>query len=72
MTGGAFYGSRAKLVQRIEGPIVRRTPLSPDGFRQAFGALFLFWSIRRVVRALRAALRREPGNFAFSTTHPSP
>lgn len=58
LTGGAFYGSRAKLVEKVEGPVVRRTPLSRETFRQAFGALFLFWSSRRVYRAIRAALRR--------------
>ncbi len=58
LTDGAFYGSRAKLVEKVEGPVVRRTPLSRETFRQAFGALFLFWSSRRVYRALRAALRR--------------
>ena len=60
MTTGAFYGSRAKLVEKAEGPLVRRTPLTRDVFRQAFGALFLFWSSRRVYRALRAAFSREP------------
>lgn len=58
MTDAAFYGSRAKLAQKVEGPIERVTPLRRDTIRSLFGALFLFWSSRRVVRALRAGLRR--------------
>jgi hypothetical protein len=33
-------------------------PLSRDSIRSLFGALFLFWSLKRVVRALRAGLGR--------------
>ena len=58
MTDGAFYGSRAKLAEKVEGPITKRTPLSAEWFRSLLGALFLFWSTRRVVRALRAGFRK--------------
>lgn len=58
MTQGAFYGSRAKLATKAEGPVTRRTRFSTETFRSLFGALFLFWSGRRVVRALRAGFRR--------------
>jgi hypothetical protein len=58
LTQGAYYGSRAKLAERVEGPVTRRTPLTTERFRSLFGALFLFWSTRRVVRALRAGFRR--------------
>lgn len=58
MTDGAFYGSRAKLAAKVEGPIAKRTPLSAERFRSLLGALFLFWSTRRVVRALRAGFRK--------------
>jgi len=57
MTHAAVYGSRGKLAKKVEGPIAERTPLSRDGVRSLFGALFLFWSARRVYRALRAGLR---------------
>lgn len=57
MTQAAHYGSRAKLAERVERPIAKRTPLSPDTLRSLVGALFLFFSARRVFRALRAGLR---------------
>lgn len=57
MTHAAVYGTRAKLVDRLQEPLARRTPLSPDAVRSLFGALFLFWSIRRIVRAVRAGLQ---------------
>jgi len=57
MTHAAVYGSRGKLAKKVEGPIAERTPLSRDTVRSLFGALFLFWSARRVYRALRAGLR---------------
>ena len=57
MTHAAVYGYRARLVDRLQEPISRRTPLSADSVRSLFGALFLFWSARRIVRALRAGLR---------------
>lgn len=57
MTHAAVYGSRGKLAKKVEGPIAERTPLSRDAVRSLFGALFLFWSARRVYRALRAGLR---------------
>ena len=58
MTHAAVYGPRAKLVDRLQEPIARRTPVSPDTVRSLFGALFLFWAVRRIVRAVRAALGR--------------
>jgi hypothetical protein len=58
MTSAAVYGSRGKLVEKAEGPLARRTPFARDTIRSLFGALFLYWSGRRVVRALRAGLRR--------------
>lgn len=57
MTHAAVYGSRGKLAKKVEGPIAKRTPLSTDSVRSLFGALFLFWSARRVIRAIRAGLR---------------
>jgi hypothetical protein len=57
MTHAAVYGSRGKLVDKIQEPLARRTPWSADAIRGAFGALFLYWSARRVVRALRAGFR---------------
>ena len=57
MTHAAVYGPRGKLVQKAERPLARRTPLSRDSIRSLFGALFLFWSVRHLVRAARAALR---------------
>jgi hypothetical protein len=58
MTHAAVYGPRGRLVERIEKPLSRWTPWSSDTIRAAFGALFLYWSARRVVRALRAGLGR--------------
>ena len=58
MTHAAVYGPRGKLAEKMERPVARRTPLSRESVRSLFGALFLFWSTRRVVRALRAAFRR--------------
>ena len=58
MTHAAVYGTRGKLATKVERPLARRTPLSRDSIRSLFGALFLFWSARRVVRALRAGLRQ--------------
>jgi hypothetical protein len=57
MTHAAVYGTRGTLVKKVERPLARRTPLSRDSIRSLFGALFLFWSVRRLVRAARAALR---------------
>jgi len=57
MAHGAVYGSRAPIVDRVQGPIARRLPLSEDDVRALFGALFLFWSVRRIVRAVRAGMR---------------
>ena len=54
MLHGSVYGSRGKLVEKAEGPLAQRTPFSAETIRSLFGALFLFWSLRRVVRALRA------------------
>jgi len=58
MTHAAVYGSRGDLVRKLERPLARRTPFSRDSIRSLFGALFLFWSLKRVVRALRAGLGR--------------
>ena len=59
MTHAAVYGPRGDLAKKVERPLARRTPLSRESIRSLFGALFLFWSARRVVRALRAGLRRD-------------
>lgn len=56
MTHASVYGPRGRLVEKAERPIARRTPFSPETIRALFGGLFLFWSVRRVVRALRAGL----------------
>jgi hypothetical protein len=56
MMHASVYGSRGKLVDKAERPLARRTPFSTETIRSLFGALFLFWSLRRVVRALRAGL----------------
>jgi hypothetical protein len=58
MTHAAVYGPRGDLARKVERPLARRTPLSRESVRSLFGALFLFWSARRVVRALRAGFRR--------------
>lgn len=58
MTHAAVYGPRGDLAKKVERPLARRTPLSRESVRSLFGALFLFWSARRIVRALRAGLRR--------------
>jgi hypothetical protein len=57
MTHAAVYGTRGDLARKLERPLARRTPLSRDQIRSLVGGLFLFWSARRVVRALRAGLR---------------
>lgn len=57
MTHAAVYGPRGRLVEKIEQPLARRTPWSAEAIRSAFGALFLFWSVRRITRAVRAGLR---------------
>ncbi len=58
MTHAAVYGLRGDLAKKVERPLARRTPFSRESVRSVFGALFLFWSARRVVRALRAGFRR--------------
>jgi len=58
MTHAAVYGQRGALVKKVERPLARRTPFSQESVRSLFGALFLFWSGRRIVRALRAGFRR--------------
>ncbi len=58
MTLASVYGPRGKLVEHAERPLSKRTPFSAETIRSLFGALFLFWSVRRIVRALRAALER--------------
>ncbi|MGZ8783226.1 MAG: hypothetical protein ACXWZB_06980 [Gaiellaceae bacterium] len=57
MTHAAVDGKRGALVKKVERPLAQRTPFSRDSIRSLFGALFLFWSIRNVVRALRAGFR---------------
>jgi hypothetical protein len=57
MTRAAHYGSRAKLADPIEKRLAKHTPLSLDTLRSLLGGLFLYWSARRVFRALRAGLR---------------
>lgn len=57
MSQAALTGWRAALVDRIERPIARRTPLSRDAVRTALGAASLAFALRRVVRALRAGFR---------------
>ncbi len=57
-TFASVYGPRGRLVEKLERPLAQRTPFSADAIRAGFGALFLFWSVRRIVRALRAALER--------------
>ena len=57
MTHAAVSGWRGRLVDRVQEPIARRTPLSADAVRSAFGALFLFFALRKIVQALRAAFR---------------
>ena len=57
MADAAVSGYRGWIVDRVKGPISRRTPLSADDVRALFGVLFRFWSVRRIVRAPRAGLR---------------
>ena len=57
MADAAVSGYRGWIVDRVKEPISRRTPLSADDVRALFGVLFLFWSVRRIVRALRAGAR---------------
>ena len=57
MTHAAVYGQRGHLVKKVERPLAKRTPLSRESIRSLFGALFLFWSLKRIARALRAGLR---------------
>ena len=57
MSQAALTGPRGKLVEKVERPIARRTPLSRDAVRSVVGAVFLLLSARHVYRALRAGLR---------------
>ena len=57
MTEAAHYGTRAKLADPVERRVAQHTPLSLETLRSLLGGLFLFWSARRVFRALRAGLR---------------
>ncbi len=57
MTDAAVYGLGGKVIERVQEPISRRTPLSSDTVRSLFGALLLLLALRRIVRALRAGLR---------------
>ena len=58
MTHAAVYGIRGDLAKKAERPLAERTPFSRESIRTVVGAVFLFLSARRVVRALRAGLRR--------------
>ena len=57
MADAAVSAYRGSIVDRVKEPISRRTPLSADDVRALIGVLFLFWSVRRIVRALRAGSR---------------
>ena len=57
MTHAAHYGTRATIAEKVERPVAKHTRVSEEMLRSLFGALFLFWSARRVFRAVRAALR---------------
>ena len=57
MTHAAHYGTRATIAEKFERPAAARARVSEDTLRSLVGALFLFWSARRVFRALRAGLR---------------
>lgn len=56
-THGAVRGVKGKLAKKIEAPLAKRTPLSRETIRSVFGALFLFLSVRHLVKSLRAGLR---------------
>lgn len=43
----------AALAERVEQPVATRTRVSGETLRSQFGALFLFWSLRRASRAAR-------------------
>ena len=58
MTHATVQGPRGRLAKTVEKPLARHTPFSRDAIRTAFGALFLFLSLKTVVRALRAGLQR--------------
>ena len=57
MTEAAVTGVRARLVERVQEPIARHTPLSTETVRALFGAAFLVLAVRTVVRAVRAGVR---------------
>ena len=57
MTQAAHYGSGAKVAERIERPIAKRTRISLETLHSIVGAVLLFLATRRVFRALRAGLR---------------
>jgi hypothetical protein len=54
MAHATVQGPRGHLAKKAERPLARHTPFSRDSIRTAFGALFLFLSLKTVVRALRA------------------
>jgi hypothetical protein len=56
-THGAVTGTKGKLAKKAEKPIAKRTPLSADTIRAAFGAIFLFLAARTLFKSARAALR---------------
>lgn len=57
LTRAPLSGWRGKVVEKLERPLARRTPLSVDAIRTAAGAIFLLLALRTVVRAVRAAAR---------------
>jgi hypothetical protein len=57
MTHATVSGPRGHLAKKAERPLAKHTPLSRDSIRTAFGALFLFLSLKTVVRALRAGFK---------------
>lgn len=57
MARGALSGWRGKLVDKMQRPIARRTPLTVERVRTLAGAVFLALAVRTVVRALRAGVR---------------
>ena len=56
-THAAVTGTKGKLAKKAEWPLAKRTPLSADTIRAAFGALFLFLAARTLVTFVRVTLR---------------
>ncbi len=53
-----LQGWRAKVGDRLAGPVAQRTPLREDQVRAALGALFFALSVSYVVKTVGAALRQ--------------